>query len=98
MAERVGCGTPCLLGNLGCGFAPQAGAIVRRVFHLTRKPVRFSLLKCLSIPNSEIRSHRGVVQVTDHLCLPLIRHPATLKTMPIPANYYICRIAMAMAS
>ena len=23
-----------------------------------------------------------------HMRLPLMRHPATLKTMPIPANYY----------
>ena len=30
-----------------------AGAIVRRVFHPTRKLVRFSLLKCPSIPNSK---------------------------------------------
>ena len=65
MAERVGCGTPCLLGNLGVrqvvGSGP-AGAIVKRVFHPTRKLVRFSLLKCHSIPNSknnsEIRSPR----------------------------------------
>ena len=39
MAERVGCGTPCLLGSLGA--------------HPTRKLVRFSLLKCPSIPNSK---------------------------------------------
>ena len=41
-----------------------AGAIVRRVFHPTRKLVRFSLLKCPSIlilKNSEIRSPRGEV-------------------------------------
>ena len=30
-----------------------AGAIVRRVFHRTRKLVRFSLLECPSIPNSK---------------------------------------------
>ena len=30
------------------------GAIVRRVFHPTRKLVRFSLVKCPSIPNSKI--------------------------------------------
>ena len=35
-------------------MAERAGAIVRRVFHPTRKLVRFSLLKCPSIPNSEI--------------------------------------------
>ena len=64
MAERVGCGTPCLLGSLGVrevvGSCP-AGEIVRRVFHPTRKLVRFSLLKFPSIPNSEIRSPRGEV-------------------------------------
>ena len=49
---------------------------------------RFSLLKCPSILNSELRSPRGEVQVTDHLRLPLMRHPATLITMPIPASYY----------
>ena len=38
-----------------------AGAIVRRVFHPTRKLVRFSLLKFPSILNSEIRSPRGEV-------------------------------------
>ena len=37
----------------GRGFAPPAGATVRRVFHPTRKLVRFSLLKCPSIPNSK---------------------------------------------
>ena len=31
----------------------RPGAIVRRVFHPTRKLVRFSLLKCPSIPNSK---------------------------------------------
>ena len=49
---------------VGRGFTPRAGAIVRRVFHPTRKLVRFSLLKCPSIPNSknsEIRSPRGEV-------------------------------------
>ena len=55
MAEQVGCGTPCLLWSLGVrevvGSRPD-GAIVRRVFHPTRKLVRFSLLKCPSIPNS----------------------------------------------
>ena len=30
-----------------------AGAIVRRVFHPTRTLVRFSLLKCPSVPNSK---------------------------------------------
>ena len=30
-----------------------AGAIVKRVFHPTRKLVRFSLLKCPSLPNSK---------------------------------------------
>ena len=71
MAELVGCGTPCLLGNLG--VREVVGSRVRRVFHPTRKLVRFSLLKCPSIPNSEI-------------CSPLMRHPATLITTPIPAN------------
>ena len=35
----------------GRGFAPRPGAIVGRVFHPTRKLVRFSFLKCPSIPN-----------------------------------------------
>ena len=56
MAERVGRGTPCLLWSLGVrevvGSRP-GGAMVRRVFHPTRKLVRFSLLKCPSIPNSK---------------------------------------------
>ena len=70
-----------------------AGAIVRRVFHPAKKLVRLSLLKCPSIPNSKFGSRpRGEVSVIDHLRLPLMRHPATLKTMPIPANYnyYYC--------
>ena len=69
MAERVGCGTPCLLWSLGVrevvGSRPGRGNIVRRVFHPTRKLVRFSLLKCPSIKfqilNSELRSPRGEV-------------------------------------
>ena len=56
MAEQVGCGTPCLLWSLGVrevvGSRPGR-AIVRRVFHPNRKLVRFSLLKCPSIPNSK---------------------------------------------
>ena len=64
MAERVGCGTPCLLESLGVqevvvSRPAAAAAIVRRGFHPTRKLVRFSLLKCPSIPNSEICSPRG---------------------------------------
>ena len=75
----------------GRGFA--AGAKVG--FHPARKLVRFYLLKC-PIPNSKFaRSTRGF---TDHLRLPLMRHPATLKTMHIPANYYYyynnCKIKM----
>ena len=97
MAERVGCGTPCLSWSLGVrevvGSRPGRGNIARRVFHPTRKLVRFSLLKlCPSIPNSKkfwnTWSPWGS-EVTDHLRIPLLRHPATLKTMPIPANYYI---------
>ena len=64
MAELVGCGTPCQLGSLGVrevvGSRPARGKI-RRVLHPTRKLVRFSLLKCPSIPNSEICSPRGEV-------------------------------------
>ena len=37
----------------GRGFVPTAEAIVRRVFQPARKLVRFSLLKCPSIPNSK---------------------------------------------
>ena len=61
MAERVGRGTPCLLWSLGVREvvgSPPAGAIVRRVFHPTRKLVRISLL---ILQNSEIRSPRGEV-------------------------------------
>ena len=56
MAEQLWCGTPCLLGVWVCGRSwvrAPAGAIVRRVFRPTRKLVRFSLLKCPSIPNSK---------------------------------------------
>ena len=57
MAERVGCGTPGLLGSLGVrevvGSRPDGGNSIRTVFHPTRKLVRFSLLKCPSIPNSK---------------------------------------------
>ena len=40
-------------GEGGRGFAPQPGAILRRVFRPARKLVRLSLLKCPSIPYSK---------------------------------------------
>ena len=52
MAERVGCGTPCWLWEV-VGSRHGRSNIVRRVYHPTRKLVRFSLLKCPSIPNSK---------------------------------------------
>ena len=62
MAKLVKYETPCLLGSLGVreivGSRPGRGK-VRRVFHPTRKLIRFSLLKCPSIPNSEMCSPRG---------------------------------------
>ena len=65
MAERVWCGTPCLLGSLDVrevvGSRPCRGNIVRRVFHPTRKLVRFFSPAMSSILNSELRSPRGEV-------------------------------------
>ena len=55
----------CLLGSLGVwevvGSRPVGALNSRIVFHPTRKLVRCSLLKCPSIPNSEICSPRGEV-------------------------------------
>ena len=68
-----------------------AGAIVRRVFHQTRKLVRASLLKCPSILNSKKLKYVVLVVKckSQTICgLPLMRHPATLITMPILTNYY----------
>ena len=56
MAERVGRGTPACYEVWVCGRSwvrALAGEIVRRIFHPTRKLVRFSLLKCPSVPNSK---------------------------------------------
>ena len=56
VAERVGCGTPCLLWSLGVrevvGTHPAPGQYMKSI-HPTRKLVRFSLLKCPSIINSK---------------------------------------------
>ena len=56
LANKYGVGLLACYEVWLCGRSwvrAPAGAIVRRVFHPTRKLVRFSLLKCPSIPNSK---------------------------------------------
>ena len=90
MAERVGCGTPSLLGSLCVrevvGSRPDRGK--SKEVHPTRKLVKFSLLKLPSIPYSEIRSACKCMRSVSYTSASLPRHPATLITTPIPANYY----------
>ena len=95
MAERVGCGTPCLFGSLvvrevvgsrpGRGNSKESFSSNQETGKVFSREMPFyskfyKILKYV-VP-------RGEVYVTDHLRLPLMRHPATLKTMPILANYY----------
>ena len=72
MAERVGYGTPCLLGNLGVQEVLDRAPKVRKVFRPARKLVRFSLLRCPSIPNSKLgRSPRGKCKLQT-ICVSLL--------------------------
>ena len=56
---KPGCGTTCLLWSLGVqevvGSRPGR-TLVRKVFHHSRKLVRFTLLKCHTIQNSKFGS------------------------------------------
>ena len=56
----------------GRGFAPQPGAIVKRVFHPARKLVRFSLLKCPSISNSKFGSRPCGKCKLQTICVSLV--------------------------
>ena len=64
MAERVGCGTPCLLGSLGVrevvGSPPGRGN-GKESFSSYQKTDKVFSPESPSIPNSKIRSPRGKV-------------------------------------
>ena len=67
MAERVGGGTPCLLGSLGVRevAGSRTGRNIKESFSSYQETGQVFSPEMPSIPNSEIHSPRG--EVTDHL-------------------------------
>ena len=84
MTARVGHGSHCLYYEVCVCVGVQENG---KVF----SPEMPFCSKFVEILYTEIRSPRGDVYVTDHLRLPLMRHPATLITMPILALENVLR-------